>query len=51
MNINNLRMKTMDVLISNCAGFEGSDLAENGYSSEFGLWKTIELPISSRGIT
>lgn len=49
--MNNIKVKPMEMSIINCAGFEGSDLAENGYSSEFRLWKMLEWRISGRGIT
>jgi hypothetical protein len=39
--MNNIKVKPMEMSMINCAGFGGSDLAENGYSMELELWKMI----------
>ena len=35
--MNNIKVKPMEMLMIDCAGFGRSDLAENGYSRESGL--------------
>ena len=37
----NFGAKPMETLIINCAGYEGSNLAENGYYMEWGLWNIV----------